>query len=117
MPTVDDYLKRLTPPQEAMFFHIRELVHQVVPDAGEKISYGIPTFTYKGTYLLYFGAFKHHMSLFPATGGLLDVVPELEPFKASKGTLRFTEDKPIPDELIIKMIKHHQARIDSGATA
>ena len=115
MKTVDEYLKHLTVSQRAEFERVRKLVKSMVPDAGEKISYGVPTFTYKGTYLLYFGAFKNHMSLYPAQDALVEAVPELEKFRVSKGTLRFTHENPIPDNLIKHMLQFRRDQIDANA--
>jgi uncharacterized protein YdhG (YjbR/CyaY superfamily) len=111
MPTVDDYLTTITPTQLAQYRRVRGIVKRLVPDAEETISYGVPTFKYKGTYLLYFGAFAHHMSLYPASASLMEAVPELEKFRVSKGTLRFTEKDPIPDNLIEKMVTHRLGEI------
>lgn len=110
---MDEYLESVTAQQLKTFEHIRQLVKGIVPDVGEKISYGIPTFTYKGTYLLYWGAFKHHMSLFPASDAMLQAIPELEAFRKSKGTLQFSEDKPISDKLLKKIIQHRLDDINS----
>ena len=102
MPTVNDYLKKITPSQKDEFEKIRKIVKAMVPDAEEVISYGIPTFKHKGKYLIYFGAFKNHMSLFP--GAPLKLTEKLKEFKLSKGTIQFTEDKPIPEEIIKEMV-------------
>src|SRR4051812_3318479 len=91
MPTIDEYHDQLNATQKAEFERIREIVKQVVPEAEERMSYGMPTFKYKQRPLLYFGAFKHHMSLFPASGKVIESLGEdLAKFRTSKGTLQFT---------------------------
>lgn len=113
MPTIDEYLKNVTPSQKATIEQFRKMVKELVPEAGEKISYGIPTFTYKGTYLIYIAAFKNHMSIFPASDGMVEAIgEELGKFRVAKGTFRFTEKQPIPDRILKQIITFRKASID-----
>ena len=73
---MDGYLAALTPAQRAQFERIRRIVRSIVPDAEETISYRIPTFKHRGKYLIYFAAFKDHMSVYPTVGAV----------EATKGT-------------------------------
>lgn len=111
MQTVDEYLVSITPVQKAEFERIRKIVKKAVPDTVEVISYGIPTFKYKGKFLLYFGAFKNHMSLFPGptTEAMKD---KLKDFKLGKGTIQFTSDKPVPEPIIKELLINRVAVID-----
>lgn len=106
MATIDEYLdKQASPSQRVVLERIRKLVKQLVPDAEEVISYGIPTFKYNRTYLLYMAAFKSHLSVFPASDEMIEAVgEELAKFRTSKGTLRFTEKNPIPEPMLKKII-------------
>ena len=63
--TVDEYLNRIEPSQRKQFERVRKIVKKLVPEAEEVISYGIPTWKYRGKYLIYFAAFKNHMSIYP----------------------------------------------------
>jgi uncharacterized protein YdhG (YjbR/CyaY superfamily) len=106
MPTVDEYLQNITPTQRAQYKRIRTIVKKLIPDAEEVISYGIPTFKHKGTYVIYFGAYKHHMSVYPGTSRMDETLgEEFAKFRTSKGTLQFTSDNPIPESLLKKMIQ------------
>ena len=89
-----------------MLEKIRATVRSVVPDAEEKISYGIPAFIWNGN-LVYYGAMKKHLSLFPGSKAVIKkFATELEPFDASSaGTIRFTADKPLPATLIKKIVR------------
>jgi uncharacterized protein YdhG (YjbR/CyaY superfamily) len=78
---------------------IRLTIRQAVPEAGEKIGYGIPTFTLNGN-LVHFGAFKDHIGFFPAPSGIEQFREQLAGYKLSKGTIQFPLDQPIPYELI-----------------
>lgn len=109
MPSVDEYLSNISAQQRAEYERIRKIVRQVVPEADEVISYGIPTFRYKGSYVLYFGAFKHHMSLFP--GAPLAIADKLQDFKVSKGTIQFTADHPVPESIITEILRVRLADI------
>lgn len=114
MQTVGDYLNGCTPEQKAMFKKIKKMVHEIVPGATERVSYGIPTFEYKKKYLLYFGAFKNHMSLFPASDDMIEALGEsVGKFRSAKGTLRFTHEQPIPDDVIEAIIRFRLANISS----
>jgi uncharacterized protein YdhG (YjbR/CyaY superfamily) len=80
-------------------------VRKAVPDAEEKISYQIPTFTLKGKYLVYFAAYKNHIGLYPAPRGVEKFKKELSAYEGGKGTVRFPLDKPIPFGLIERIVK------------
>jgi uncharacterized protein YdhG (YjbR/CyaY superfamily) len=79
---------------------IRELIHTAAPECGEKISYGIPTFTLNGRNLVHFGGFTRHVSFFPGSEGVEHFLAELEGYKTSRGTIQFPLDRPIPFPLI-----------------
>ena len=104
--TVDAYLADIPAKERAVLKKIRAAVKEVVPDAGEKISYGMPAFTYHGN-LLYYAAMKNHLSLFPGSKNVVSkFAAELKAFESSgKGTIRFTVDKPLPITLIKKIAK------------
>jgi len=96
MTVVDEYLqKHASPTQRAEYERIRKIVKQLVPDAEETISYGIPTFKYKGKYILYFAAFKTHMSIYPTTA-----TNTVEATKGTRGTFQYTEEKLVPESII-----------------
>ncbi len=110
MAMVNEYLESITASQKAEFEKVRKAVQQLVPEAEEVISYGIPTFKYKKKPLLYFGAFKDHTSLFPTSDEMIKAIPELEKHRAGKSTLRFAES--IPEPLLKKIILHRLAAIN-----
>lgn len=112
-PPIDAYLKTVPQSQRDALEHIRHIVKQMVPEAEETISYGIPAFKYHGQYLVGWAAFKHHLSFFP-TGGPIEVVKtKLVGFKLSKGTIQFTDDKPIPDAIIRELVTLRLRSIDT----
>lgn len=106
MNPIDDYLKNVKPSQKAELERVRKIIKQIVPEAEETISYGMPTFKYNKKYLIYFAAFKNHMSIFPASDSMIAEIGELAKFRKSKGTLQFTEANPISDELLKQIVLH-----------
>ena len=93
MATVEEYVGALPPAQREQFERIRRIVRGVIPDAEETISYGIPTFKHRGKYLIYFAAFKDHMSVYPTMGAVAAT-------KGTRGTFRLTEDDPVPEDVV-----------------
>lgn len=111
MTTIDEYLATVTDSQRKLLEQIRVTVKQIVPEATETISYGMPTFKYKNKPLIYFAAFKNHLSIFPTGDPRIKALgKEIETFHTSKGTLQFTQSNPIPRSLLEKIIR---IRIDS----
>ena len=103
--TVDEYLERVPEPARTTLKKIRSVIRSVAPpEATEGISYGMPTFKYKGM-LASFAAFSDHCSLFPGAGPTIEFKNELKNFQTSKGTIRFTPDKPLPATLLKKILK------------
>lgn len=104
MNEIDTYLENVTPTQKEVLQHIREVVHELIPDAEEAFAYAMPTFRYKGKNVLHFAAFKDHMSLFPTPEPIEMLKDRLEKYKTSKGTIQFSESNPIPDDLLHDLI-------------
>jgi uncharacterized protein YdhG (YjbR/CyaY superfamily) len=114
MTVIDDYFAKVEPPQRKELERIRRIVKDVVPEAVEVISYGMPGFKYKGRYLVSFAAFKGHMSLFPGSAPVESFKKELSGYKLSKGTIQFTLDKPLPDDIIKAIISKCVSVINEG---
>ena len=102
--SIDTYFNQLDPSQRAELERIRSIVLAVVPEALEKISYGMPTMTYKGKVLVHFAAFKNHLSLFPTSGPTEELASKLKDYKTSKGTIQFSVENPLPEKLIREII-------------
>ena len=102
--SVDEYLARVPEPARGTLKKTRAVIRSVVPaEASEAISYGIPSFKYKG-WLVGYTAFANHCSFFPgALPGKF--ANELKRFPTSKGTIRFPVDKPLPAALVKKLVR------------
>lgn len=83
---------------------MRLTIKKAAPQAKEKISYGIPSFTLNGM-LVWFAAFKNHIGFYPRTSAIAAFKTELSAYKRAKGSVQFPFDKPVPIPLISRMVK------------
>jgi uncharacterized protein YdhG (YjbR/CyaY superfamily) len=104
MNTIDEYIETFEPKIQKTLNEMRNFIKTEVPEAIEKISYGMPTFYLNGN-LVHFAAFKDHYGFFPSPSGIDAFEKELAPYRSGKGTLRFSFDKPIPWDIIKKVIE------------
>ncbi len=104
MSVIDDYLAPLDDPQKAELERVRGFITRIVPDAKEVLTYGMPGFKYRGKYLISFAAFKDHLSVFPGSGPIEELKDELKTYTTSKGTIQFTLEHRLSDELLTKII-------------
>ena len=112
---MDDYLDGLPGEQRAAFERVRSVVTDVAPEAEEGESYGMPAYIYSGRPLLAFRAAKNHLSVFPFSPEAIEAVEgRLEGFDLSKGTIRFTPDKPVPDEVLADLVRARMGEISGG---
>ena len=102
---VDWHLARIQEPHRSTLQKLRLIIRDVIPEAEEVISYGFPGYKLNGKIICGFDAFKRHCSFFPHSSL---VIPELEQelanYKTSKGALQFAIDKPLPKNLVRKLI-------------
>ena len=87
--TVDEYLGSLPAAAASILTEIRRRIHRIVPEAGETISYQLPTFTVDGRYLVYVAAWKRHVGLYPVPALDDETEAELTPYRSAKSTVRF----------------------------
>jgi uncharacterized protein YdhG (YjbR/CyaY superfamily) len=113
---IDEYLAGIPEPARSTLNKVRAAIRSAAPaETTEAISYGIPTFKYKGS-LIAFAAFSNHCSLFPMSGSVIEMFKdELKAFQTSKGTIRFPMDKPLSAALLKKMVKARVAVNESKA--
>jgi len=102
---IDKYIAGFPNDVQENLEKIRRTIRKAAPGAEETISYQIPTFTLKGKYLVYFAAYKKHIGLYPAPRGIEKFKKELSVYAGGKGTVRFPLDKPIPFDLIERIVK------------
>ena len=103
--SVDEYISSLPEVAREKLEEIRQIVHDVVPDVGERISYEMPTFTVGGRNLVHAGAWKTHVGIYPLPGGDADLDEAMAPYRSGKDTLRFPLDQPLPRTLIEDVVR------------
>lgn len=113
MKEVDQYLNSLEPEKAEVLRHIRSIALTAASEAEEAMSYGMPGLKYKGKYLVTYAAFKDHLSIFPGAEAVEKLRDQLTGYKLSKGTIQFTLDSPLPDQLIKDVIRLGTERIDA----
>jgi uncharacterized protein YdhG (YjbR/CyaY superfamily) len=102
--TVQEYINSFPPLTRKKLVEIRRLIRKNAPGAEEGFSYGVPAFKLNGNYILYAG-FKNHVGFYPTPSAMQKFEKELALFDTSKGTVRFPIDKPLPIDLIAKIVK------------
>ena len=114
--TVDEYLATLAPDAREVVAHLRAVVHDTVPGLDERISYGIPTFTRDGRYVVYLAGWAHHVSLYPVPDDEDDeLARRIARYRDGKGTLRFPLAEPVPDDVVRAVVVRLAARRDGAA--
>lgn len=112
--TVDEYLGALDPARRAELERIRTLVRDLVPDAEETMSYGMPTLKYKNRALVYFTSSKKHMSFYPSSWAIEALRDQLENYTTTEHAIQFTLDKPLPSDLVRELVRAHVREIDAN---
>jgi uncharacterized protein YdhG (YjbR/CyaY superfamily) len=104
--SVDDYIASQPEAVQGILERVRGTIRKAVPGAEEVISYKIPTYKLHGGPLLFFAGWRHHYSLYPATGRVVAAFKDaLAPYEVRKGTIRFPLSEPVPVRLIERIAK------------
>jgi uncharacterized protein YdhG (YjbR/CyaY superfamily) len=114
---IDEYIAGFPSDVQELLEKLRRTIRKAAPGVEEKISYQIPTFTLKGRYLIYFAAYKKHIGLYPAPRGVEEFKEELSGYEGGKGTVRFPFDKPIPYDLVRRIVKFRVKDVLASAQA
>ena len=102
---IDQYLDALEEPKRTTLARLRQTILDVLPEAEQGISYGLPAFKIRGKTIAGFAAFKNHLSYLPHSGSVFpQLKDELEGYSTSSGALRFEIDRPLPVQLVEKLI-------------
>lgn len=106
--SIDAYIFAFPPEIQEILQAVRKVIRESAPDAKEKISYQMPTFELHGN-LVHFAAFKNHIGFYPTPSGIEEFTEELKDYHTSKGAIQFPLHKPLPYELISKIVKYRVA--------
>jgi uncharacterized protein YdhG (YjbR/CyaY superfamily) len=109
---VRKYFASLPPDVRRKLKSIRLQIRAVAPDAVEHFSYGIPGFRLDGQPLVWYAAFKNHLSIYPLTAGIRrSLGAELDRYETAKGTVRFPLSKPPSPAFVKRLVKSRVAEI------
>ena len=101
---IDEYIASFPKETQKLLEQVRVTIRTAAPEAEETINYGIPTLTLKGN-LVHFAAFKNHIGFYPAPSAIKAFSKELSAYDGAKGSVKFPIDKPLPFDLISKIVK------------
>jgi len=104
--SIDEYIAEFPPETQKVLKELRALIRVAAPDATETISYAMPTFDLNGKHLVHFAGFAHHVGLYPMPSGIEAFKDELEPYKNAKGSVQFPLGKPMPWDLIRRIVEY-----------
>lgn len=100
---IDEYIETFPEDIQDILKKMRKVIQEAAPEAEETISYGMPTFKLNGN-LVHFAAYKNHIGFYPTPSGIEAFKEEISGYKSSKGAVQFPLDKPIPYDLVEKMV-------------
>jgi len=103
--TIPEYIARFPEHVRGILEELRRVIRETAPAAEEAISWGMPTFRLHGN-LVHFAAYKHHIGFYPGSSAIDAFRVDLSPYKHSKGTVQFPIDKPIPFDLVRKIVRY-----------
>jgi uncharacterized protein YdhG (YjbR/CyaY superfamily) len=102
---IDQYLDALEEPKRSTLALLRQRILDVIPDAEQGISYGVPAFRVGGKTIAGFAAFKNHLSYLPHSGSVFpELKDQLKGYSTSSGALRFDIGHALPAPLVEKLI-------------
>jgi uncharacterized protein YdhG (YjbR/CyaY superfamily) len=101
--TIDEYIAAFPDDMQQILQQIRQTIRAAAPDAQEAISYQMPTFKLHGN-LVHFAAYKKHIGFYPAPSGIEAFKDDLAGYASSKGAVQFPLDRPMPHDLISKIV-------------
>ena len=113
MTKMDEFLANLPEDQRAALEQLRRTIREAVPEATEGIGYGVPAFKLHGRPLVSFGATQKHCSFYVQSPAVIEAhAAELTGFDTTKGTIHFAPDRPIPPDLVSKLVAARVAEVE-----
>jgi uncharacterized protein YdhG (YjbR/CyaY superfamily) len=105
---IDSYIAAFPPAVRARLRTLRTAIRRAAPDAIERISYRIPTFSLCGN-IVHFAAYEHHIGFYPGASGVKKFARELGAYEFAKGSVQFPHDRPLPLDLIAEIVTFRRA--------
>lgn len=103
--SVDEYIESYPKEIQLLLEKFRTIIKEKAPDAVESIAYRMPAYKTNGRPLVYFAGFKNHIGFYATPSGHLEFKRELSKYKQGKGSVQFPLDKPIPFDLVGRMVE------------
>ena len=107
--TIDEYIAGFPPATQRVLREMRELIRAHAPGGIETISYAMPTFDLNGRHLVHFAGYAGHIGFYPIPIGMEAFKQELSGYKTGKGSVQFPLDKPLPRDLIRRIVEFRVA--------
>ncbi len=107
--TIDEYIAEFPPETQAALQEMRALIRACAPGATETISYAIPTFDLNGRHLVHFAGYAKHVGFYPIPSAMTAFAEELAPYKSGKGSAQFPLGRPLPADLIRRIVEFRVA--------
>jgi uncharacterized protein YdhG (YjbR/CyaY superfamily) len=106
LKSVDEYIRTFPSDTQLLLDKVRATIKEAAPEAVESIAYGMPAYKTNGKPLVYFAGFKNHIGFYATPTGHSKFASELSKYKQGKGSVQFPLDKPIPFELIGRIVEY-----------
>ena len=110
---IDVYIAKFPEKTREQLQKLRNVIQEAAPDSVETLSYGIPTFK-QGRNLVHFAGYKKHVGFYPTPSSIELFREELSEYEVSKGTVKFPHDKPIPYDLIKRVVEYRVNEVTSS---
>ena len=104
--SIDAYIAGFPPATQEVLQELRALIRAAAPEATETISYAIPTFDLGGRHLVHFAGYAKHIGFYPVPSGMETFKEELTPYRSGKGSAQFPLGKPLPTDLIRRIVEY-----------
>lgn len=114
--TIDEYIAEFGGETQRVLQEMRDLIRASAPEASETISYAIPTFDLNGQHLVHFAGFKSHIGFYPTGKGAAAFEEEFKGYKTGKGSVQFPLDRPLPRDLIRRVVEFRVAQVTAKST-
>ena len=114
--SIDEYIRTFPKEVQIHLENVRQTIRKAAPQAVEAISYQMPTFKLNGSNLVHFAGYQHHIGFYPVPSGVAAFKKELAPYVQGKGSIQFPLDRPLPYELLKKIVSFRVKEVNSRGT-
>jgi uncharacterized protein YdhG (YjbR/CyaY superfamily) len=102
---IDAYIAAQPPALQVILQQVRAQIRGLLPDAGEAISYAMPTYKINGKNIVHFAGYRQHIGIYPGSQVVAELQGELGGYKTSKGAVQLLLTEPFPHPLIERIVR------------